>query len=163
MENKIINIEIPKGYEIDKEASTFSKIVFKPINTVKRWEDIGDINGYYIGACSTIKENISANTKNTFADKKILIDKNVFLTEKQAKSALALAQITQLLPYYRGYTDFKANKANQAICYDVLKKQFNIYCDFHFITGLFYFEDELSEEEYIKNNEDLLKQFFMID
>lgn len=29
MEEKVIKIKIPEGYEIDKEKSTFEKIVFK--------------------------------------------------------------------------------------------------------------------------------------
>ena len=31
MENKIIKITPPEGFEIDKEKSTFEEIVFKPI------------------------------------------------------------------------------------------------------------------------------------
>lgn len=52
---KTIKIEIPKGYQIDEEKSTFTNIVIKPIE--KRWVDLGlpsgtlwcDINeeGYY--------------------------------------------------------------------------------------------------------------------
>ena len=33
MEEKSINISIPEGYEIDKEKSTFTKIVFKKIES----------------------------------------------------------------------------------------------------------------------------------
>lgn len=33
MEKKHLKIEIPEGYEIDKENSTFENIVFKPIKT----------------------------------------------------------------------------------------------------------------------------------
>ena len=40
MEAKELNIEISKGYEIDKEKSTFAKIVFKKIdNRPKTWEE----------------------------------------------------------------------------------------------------------------------------
>ena len=31
MENKELKIEVPQGYEIDKENSTFEKIVFKKV------------------------------------------------------------------------------------------------------------------------------------
>lgn len=38
---KELKIEIPEGYEIDKEKSTFEKIVFKPLKEIypKTWED----------------------------------------------------------------------------------------------------------------------------
>lgn len=52
---KTLKIEIPKGYQVDEEKSTFTNIVFKPIE--KKWVDLGlpsgtlwcDINeeGYY--------------------------------------------------------------------------------------------------------------------
>ena len=32
METKELKIKVPKGYEIDKENSTFERIIFKPIN-----------------------------------------------------------------------------------------------------------------------------------
>jgi uncharacterized protein (TIGR02145 family) len=36
---KNIKIEIPKGYQVDEERSTFTNIVFKPIE--KKWIDLG--------------------------------------------------------------------------------------------------------------------------
>lgn len=53
---KNVKIEIPQGYQIDEEKSTFTNIVFKPIE--KKWVDLGlpsrtlwcDTNeeGYYL-------------------------------------------------------------------------------------------------------------------
>ena len=43
---KSIKIDVPKGYEIDKEKSTFERIVFKPIIEEKLpecWEDLKSI------------------------------------------------------------------------------------------------------------------------
>lgn len=36
---KTLKIEIPKGYQVDEEKSTFTNIVFKPIE--KKWVDLG--------------------------------------------------------------------------------------------------------------------------
>ena len=102
---KSFKVQIPEGYEIDKEKSTFTNIVFKPIVSKypKSWEDafVGNpIFGYWIGTPSEIIEaDVNASS----------VDKNVFKTEKQAKSALAYAQLTQLmaLPCYNG--DWKPN------------------------------------------------------
>ena len=34
METKELKIQAPKGYEIDKERSTFERIIFKPIKNI---------------------------------------------------------------------------------------------------------------------------------
>ena len=38
---KELKIEVPEGYEVDKEKSTFERIIFKPLesNYPKTWED----------------------------------------------------------------------------------------------------------------------------
>ena len=92
-EQKCISIEVPDGYEIDNEKSTFTNIVFKPIacKYPKSWEDafIGSrICGYWVNNFSDIK---MADTIAAYDEK------SVFKTEKQAKSALAYAQISQLM------------------------------------------------------------------
>lgn len=86
---KEIKITPPEGYEIDKENSTFECIKFKPI--VKKWRDSNpNITGFYLGS--------SGVAAYFFQDSKWDDgNRNVFATEKQAKSALAMAQITQIM------------------------------------------------------------------
>ena len=40
METKEVKIEVPKGYEIDKENSTFERIKFKPIKKAMTYDDV---------------------------------------------------------------------------------------------------------------------------
>lgn len=95
METKEVKINIPEGYEIDKENSTFECIKFKKkVNEINTWKDIKFISGSFI--------NNSAVITNVPIISKEDNDKNVFVSEKYAKSALALAQISQLMPYYGG-------------------------------------------------------------
>ena len=63
METKELKIQIPEGYEIDKENSTFEKIVFKKKDTKPRsWEEYykqqiaNKKHGYYIddADCSSV-------------------------------------------------------------------------------------------------------------
>lgn len=89
---KELKINIPEGYEIDTENSTFECIKFRPI--AKVWSDIERIRGKFIDNISNIK-SIECRKSDD--------DKNVFISEKYAKSALAMAQISQLLPYYGGF------------------------------------------------------------
>lgn len=43
---KEIKIDIPEGYEIDKENSTFECIKFKKkVNGINTWKDIGYLSG----------------------------------------------------------------------------------------------------------------------
>lgn len=155
MEEKHLTIQVPEGYEIDEERSTFRNIIFKQKKEVKRWEDLEAIDGYYISNISYI---------HSIYNCPVTINKqNVYATEKQAKSALAFAQITQLLPYYGGYTEFRNDANNYVIGYCPDSEQFVVNCCELYIYSQFHFESQKSAEEFIKNNEDLLRQYFMLD
>lgn len=91
---KHFKVEVPKGYEIDKENSTFEKIVFKKVNELpKRWKDLKQINGYFLKINSDISplnsENISFKNRT------------VFKTEEQAEASIYVAMLTQLRDVYR--------------------------------------------------------------
>lgn len=93
---KEINITVPEGYEIDKENSTFECIKFKKRIDVNIWKDIERVEGIYISNTSGFSH------VNTDVDKNNSWDKNIFIDMRHAKSALAKAQISQLMPYYGG-------------------------------------------------------------
>ena len=109
MENKELNIIAPEGYEIDKENSTFEKIVFKKINELpKTWEDLRYISGAYISNLSNINTINSTET--------IPSAKNIFPTKELAEAALALAQLLQLRDRYNGDNKgFIFDKSNYCI------------------------------------------------
>lgn len=93
--NKEIKITPPDGYEIDKENSTFEKIVFKEIKKElpKTWEDLGLVTGYYNHAYSHV-EDIECDTCEE--------NRNVFSTKEEAEASIALAQLSQLKKAYNG-------------------------------------------------------------
>lgn len=160
-EQKCISIEVPDGYEIDSEKSTFTNIVFKPIECKypKSWEDAfidSPICGYWVNKFSEIRK----------ADwNAVSYDKNVFKTEKQAKSALAYAQITQLmaLSCYNGdWTPDWGNHSEKKYCPCAIKGQIIPsfeYNEFNHIA----FKDFDICESFLKNHEDLLRQYFEMD
>ena len=96
MENKELNIIAPEGYEIDKENSTFEKIVFKRTsnNLPKTWKELKNISGAFISNLSDIHTINSIET--------IPSAKNTFPTKELAEAALALAQLLQLRDRYNG-------------------------------------------------------------
>lgn len=156
METKEFKIEIPKGYEIDKENSTFECIKFKQIeNTVKTWEDLEKIHGCFI------KNDLSIRSVESYY--KNGTDKNIAISEKHCKSMLAMAQISQLMPYYGGeITNEEWN--DNSFCKYIIER---VGCDiiksgcrsmYKFIA--FHTEDQ--RDEFLKNNEQLVKDYLML-
>ena len=96
METKEIKIQVPEGYEIDKEKSTFEFIKLKPIKKFITYEDIcseifKDGSGYYItGSGDVYASNIAQCER----------DKNNATTKKQLERLLALNQLLNIAEYY---------------------------------------------------------------
>lgn len=91
---KTLKITPPEGYEIDKNKSTLEEIVFKPVkkNLPKSLEELENIQGYWVTShCRIIKNYVKCRDEN----------KNLFVTEAQAKASIALAQLSQLREVYR--------------------------------------------------------------
>ena len=161
IEKAEISIKVPDGYEIDSEKSTFTNIVFKPIESKcpKSWEDafIGNpILGYWVNNFSDIR---MANRDA------VPYDRNVFKTEKQAKSALAYAQITQLmaLSCYNG--DWEPDwefTSPKKYCPRAINGRIS-YCHEYANFNHIAFKDYDTYESFLKNHEDLLRQYFQID
>lgn len=152
METKELRIEIPEGYEIDKEKSTFEKIVFKKKAVVNCWTDLKGINGYTI---RTGKEIVHWSGLSNIEG-----NKNVFLNEKYAKSAIALAQISQLLPYYD--TDVNWNNLEWKWCITRFRDKIkidNLQYTYHLLSFNTYEE----AERFLKYNEQLVKDYLMIE
>lgn len=150
METKEFRIEIPEGYEIDKEKSSFEKIVFKKKRVISSWGDLEKIKGVFIDYDSRIQgcEALPGDC-----------NKNIFLNEKYAKSALALAQISQLLPYYDTDVDWSID----TIKYCILRLGNKIHIDMcHYSYQPLAFKSRREAERFLKYNEQLVKDYYMI-
>ena len=158
-ENKFFKVTAPNGYEIDEENSTFENIVFKKTEQdVKTWEDlIGEqmSDSYkWIDNKSYIR-----NACGKFG----LIDKNVFIDERHAKSALAMAQISQLMPYFGGsITDeeWKSNIMKYCIARDhknLIYRSF-VWHEYHILA----FHTEEQRNNFIKYNKQLINDYLML-
>ena len=97
---KELKIEVPQGYEIDRQKSTFEKIVFKksPENP-KTWEDYCKLTkGSYSNYASTT--NMVYKDRHTGAY-------NEFTTKERAEQFIALGKLLQLRDYWvKGYDTF---------------------------------------------------------
>ena len=87
---KTIQTQIPEGYEIDKDNSTFELIVLKKIEDAlpMSWEELEVITGFYMDSDSNIQKNCRIRTR--------FDNKNIFPTKELAEASLALAQLLQL-------------------------------------------------------------------
>ena len=94
METKEFKIQAPEGYEIDKEKSTFEKIVFKKVENElpKSWEDLYEVGGWFVDFQSKVVTSGSMRTADSV--------KNRFPTKEEAEACLALAQLCQLRDRY---------------------------------------------------------------
>ena len=159
MKTKEIKITPPEGYEIDKENSTFDCIKFKPV--AKRWRGAYDslVSGYLIEPDSSIRywTDLSEGGENI----------NIFATEKQAKSALAMAQISQIMANderFGGVVTDKEWYSGESLRYiiDRYKNEIttsNCYYGYNFLA----FHTREQRDLFLKENKDLVKDYLMID
>lgn len=96
---KELKIIPPIGYEIDKQKSTFEKIIFKKVpDNPKTWDDYCSLmkgKTVYYTNCNTI-------TVSGFSDAH---DK--FVTKKRAEQFIALGKLLQLRDYWVKNSKFK--------------------------------------------------------
>ena len=160
MEEKTLKIEIPEGFEIDKDKSSFEKIVFKKKEKqVKTWTDLIEKkipnSSKYINNHSVIQ--------GVVGDKYSRNDKNYFIDEKHAKSALAMAQISQLMPYYGGAITLE-EWYNSKPKYIMTRYKKSIHIE---ITTLSYnflaFHTQEQIDMFFKYNEQLVRDYLMFD
>ena len=154
-ENQEIEFKIPEGYVIDNSKSTENKIVCKPIEIKypKLWEDAfwtKSISGFDIRLCNI-------DIRSATGREKVL-----FKTKKQAASALAYAQLTQLmaLPCYNGDWTPNWDSQNQEKYCITRRKSGFVKLDF---SGYFFFlafKSSKIRDEFYHNHMDLIKQFY---
>lgn len=98
---KEFKIEVPTGYEIDTEKSTFERILFKEAKPTlpQSWEELNRVDGYFIYPDSAI---CSVSMRDTTHE-----NENILPTRELAEAMLAMCQLLQLRDRYNG--DWKAD------------------------------------------------------
>ena len=147
---KSVQIEVPQGYEIDQDKSTFTNIVFRPIKEKelpKTWEELQRVEGWYVNGGSDLRSTESAANS---------INRNVFVTKEQAEAAVALAQLSQLREIYR--KGWKPNWKEDSLKYviNTYKEMFTVetyYHTRHFLA----FQSREVRGEFLHNFKDLIQ------
>lgn len=158
---KTVTIEIPDDCEV-KIVKKEEKKEEKKEPVIRTYQDLIDnatkINvGYWIELNSNIHKtcNYTINMED---------DKNVAASEKVAKSMLAMAQISQLMPYYGGEVTNEEWANKDLVKYSI------VCCDLRFRYVITYntkdflaFHTPEQRNEFLKYNEQLVKDYLMID
>ena len=158
MNTKEIKIIPPEGYEIDKENSTFEQIKFK---LIERWKDSNPrINGWRLDGNRVIGKYFLFPWKDG--------NLNMFATKKQAKSALAMAQISQIMANdkrFGGIVTDEEWEDTDLEKYVILRTNMNAACNgiAHYNYSFLAFHTEEQRDLFLKENEDLVKDYLMID
>lgn len=120
METKEVKINIPEGYEIDKENSTFECIKFKPSKKYITYEDCCEKLFPNIGYYTTSHGEII----NDGLSDEYITDLNNAPNKKQLERLLALNQLMNIAYYYNNYKYIEKghmisyNKEQE--CYEVI-------------------------------------------
>lgn len=140
-----------EGYKWDADSLTLSKIQ-------KRWRDDEhvQIDDYFMNGVSQITFRPGYNTCCYY---------NLFATERQAKSAMAMARISQIMKNDERFGGAISNEEwNNATIYAVIVKSDNklFVTTSHRYEYLAFHEREQAKL-FLEENEDLVKDYYMLD
>ena len=148
MNIKELKIQVPEGYEIDEENSTFECIKFKPVKRDITYNDIcyslfEDKNSFFITTSGNITDDTLA-----WAD---AIEKNNATNKDQLERLLALNQLLNIAEYYN---KMHSNATNHyTIVYCKRTKTYNmVYIDDIYVYGIkVFFNNEMDARAVINN------------
>lgn len=153
----------------EAETNDDAKIVLKEVfnievePAIRTYQDLIDnkvkLEGYFINSNSGIVNPRLLNIKTIARDN----NRNVAISNKVAKSMLAMAMISQLMPYYGGAISDEEWTDNE-LKYVIVKVSNEIHedsflCKYHFLA----FHTREQRDDFLKYNERLVKDYLMID
>ena len=149
---KIIKITPPEGYEVDKEKSTFDKIVFKKLesNLPMSWEELGEVEGYFIYEHSGINVH-------PVIDIAVAYNRNLFPTKEEAEAMRAMAQLCQLRDRWNG--GWKPDWEDNTPKYCIVSRKNILYTDFCYNTSAsIAFKTRELRDKFMETFKDLLEE-----
>ena len=157
---KEIKINIPDGYEIDKENSTFECIKFKPIEKKlpKTWKEYCKTNPRRKG--ESWIDNLSmieSLCTNAGKNRNYVVDKNLLPNKEYAEAMLALCQLIQLRDCYNdGWVPDWTDGERPKHCIKVYSNEIFRYS--HYKTSrILVFETAELRDQFLENFRDLIE------
>ena len=162
MEQKIT---VPKGCKIESVEHDDNQIVimFSEDKEVRTWVDLlGKEVPKGIAYISTGSQIVKPEGRRPFIFNER--DGNIFIDEKHAKSALAMAQISQLVPYYGGAITDEEWGNSSTIKHVIVRMEGKLDCAASFGEYIFLaFHTAEQRDKFLKYNEQLVKDYLMLD
>ena len=123
METKELKIQVPDGYEIDKENSTFECIKFKLAKKYITYKDVGNklfknFQGYLISGYGQIED---------FSYESDKFESNSATNRKQLDRLLALNKLLNIAEYYN-----RKSKITSGLRYKIAYIEYTQHYDIHF-------------------------------
>lgn len=143
---KNLKIEIPDGYIIDREKSTFENIVFKKIKN-KLPLSVNEIPNrlYYIDNFGAVCKSVNCKTENHVS------------SEKRAKAFLALIQLVELRDAWN--RKWKADWINESLKFCINLRDNNLVVESYVYTShCLNFKTEELAEKFLTQFKDLIKE-----
>lgn len=150
MTTKEIKIEVPAGYEIDRERSTFDIIRLKKKEV--EFEHF-DFTGAFIDDDSLVIP-VSLFSKSTLS---INAYKNIWISKAHAKASLAMSQLSVLMasPTYNG--NWMADWENREMKYYIRFYENKIITNWSFDSSNFLsFKTADARDRFLNNHRDLI-------
>lgn len=156
---KEMKIDIPEGYEIDKENSTFERIKFRPIKKQlpKSWKEF----------CETYKRKpqeswvgnnseIEVIGESSIFNRNSVSDRNILPNTLYSEAILALCQLIQLRDCYNDgwIPDWTNNSTKHTINIESGKPMSNTNMNMSYILA---FKSETLRDEFLTNFKDLIE------
>ena len=147
METKEIKIDVPKGYEIDRENSTLECIKFKPTKKELTYKDVAeelfDDTCFYITKHGDISFTKGLYTKE---------DKNNATNKKQLERLLALNQLLNIAEYYNKKSPIEGKSIHSIKLDEQNSKYLVSYCNNFFVRGLIPMFNRYKDAKAVINN-----------
>ena len=152
-----LQIQIPEGHEVDTFDPKTGLITFKK-KTVEKWRDkfYTKLVGFFID---------HHGIQPYESDYRTIKDKLVFSTEKQAQSVYAFAELSKIIANDSRFggpiTDKEWNISSGKYTIRRVDNTVKTYTDTYLWTFLAFHTAE-QRNLFLKENEDLIKQYFML-
>lgn len=133
--------------------TTFTKEELEGV-VLKDWSELRGIAGYYVSEVSAIKAYTTERISS--------YNKNVFATEKQAKSALAMAQLSQLMKDLGSECEVDWSDGTRKQCIVRINNRLEISTyegSYHFLA----FKTAKVRDAFATKHERLIRDYFMLD
>ena len=160
-------ITAPKGCKIDSVEHDNNSVVIMfsedKEQEVRTWDDL-------IGTRrpkTQVWVGNSDSNINSDEEEDIFIGESnrfEFIDAKHAKSALAMAQISQIIPYFGGRITDEEWKDDDICKYTIERYHSEVYCDYSTeLYQLLAFHTVEQRDNFLKYNEQLVKDYLMLD